>query len=870
MVNPLSFFKPTRPKLLQTGQTRYQSTPIYLYIHNIKLVCNSGTLCAGLEREIVVYTLPNINSMVNRLSFFKPARPNLIQIGQTRYQSTPLYLYIHNIKLVCNSGTLCAGLEWEIVVYTLPDINSMLNRLSFFKPSRPKLLQIGQTGYQSTPLYLYIHNIKLVCKSGTLCAGLEREIVVYTQPNINSMVNPLSFFKPTRPKLLQTGQTRYQSTPIYLYIHNIKLVCNSGTLCAGLEREIVVYTQPNINSMVNPLSFFKPTRPKLLQTGQTRYQSTPIYLYIHNIKLVCNSGTLCAGLEREIVVYTLPNINSMVNRLSFFKPMRPNLIQIGQTRYQSTPLYLYIHNIKLVCNSGTLCAGLEREIVVYTLPDINSMLNPLSFFKPSRPKLLQIGQTGYQSTPLYLYIHNIKLVCNSGTLCAGLEREIVVYTQPNINSMVNPLSFFKPTRPKLLQTGQTRYQSTPIYLYIHNIKLVCNSGTLCAALEREIVVYTQPNINSMVNPLSFFKPTRPKLLQTGQTRYQSTPIYLYIHNIKLVCKSGTLCAGLEREIVVYTQPNINSMVNPLSFFKPTRPKLLQTGQTRYQSTPIYLYIHNIKLVCNSGTLCAGLEREIVVYTQPNINSMLNRLSFFKPSRPNLLQIGQTGYQSTPLYLYIHNIKLVCNSGTLCAELEREIVVYTLLNINSMVNPLSFFKPTRPNLLQIGQTRYQSTPLYLYIHNIKLVCNSGTLCAELEREIVVYTLLNINSMLNRLSFFKPARPNLLQIGQIRYQSTPLYLYIHNIKLVCNSGTLCTGLEREIGYFTHVVVQQPFGAIPSSLGMFCTLDVALRWCLSHLCHFLVGWQAACKTSNTSYRTPLSLEPGGREITIVHIEA
>ena len=394
----------------------------------------SGTLCAGLEREIVVYTQPHINSMANRLSFFKPTRPNLLQIGQTRYQSTPLYQYIHNIKLVSNSGTLCAELEREIVVYTQPNINSMVNRLSFFKPTRPKLLQTAQTRYQSTPLYLYIHNIKLVCKSGTLCAELEWEIVVYTQPNINSMLNRLSFFKPTRPKLLQTGQTMYQSTPLYLYIHNIKLVCNSGTLCVGLEREIVVYTQPNINSMVNRLSFFKPTRPKLPQIGQTRYQSTPLYLYIHNIKLVCNSGTLCVGLEREIVVYTQPNIDSMVNRLSFFKPMRPKLLQIGQTRYQSTPLYLYIHNIKLVCNSGTLCVGLEREIVVYTQPNINSMVNRLSFFKPMRPKLLQTGQTRYQSTPLYLYIHNIKLVCNSAPLCAGLEREIVVYTPYRIST----------------------------------------------------------------------------------------------------------------------------------------------------------------------------------------------------------------------------------------------------------------------------------------------------------------------------------------------------------------------------------------------------------------------------------------------------
>ena len=291
-----------------------------------------------------------------------------------------------------------------------------------------------------------------------------------------------------------------------------------------MERKNAVYTQPNIISIVNRLSFFKPTRPKLLQIGQTRYQSTPLYLYIHNIKLVCKSGTLCAGLEREIVVYTQLNINSMVNRLSFFKHTRPNLLQIGQTRYQSTPLYLYIHNIKLVCKSGTLCAGLEWEIAVYTQPTINSMVNCLSFFKPMRPNLLQIEQTGYQSTPLYLYIHNIKLVCKSGTLCAGLEREIVVYTQPNINSMLNRLSFFKPTRPKLLQIGQTRYQSTPLYLYIHNIKLVCKSGTLCAGLEWEIAVYTQPTINSMVNCLSFFKPMRPNLLQIGQTGYQSTPL----------------------------------------------------------------------------------------------------------------------------------------------------------------------------------------------------------------------------------------------------------------------------------------------------------------------------------------------------------
>ena len=610
--------------------------------------------------------------MVNRLNFFKPRRPKLCQIGQTRYQSTPLYLYIQNIKLVCQSDTLCTALEWENLVYTQPNIKSMVNHLNFFKPLRPKLCQIGQTRYQSTPLYLYIQNIKLVCQSDTLCTGLEWENLVYTQPNIKSMVNRLNFFKPLRPKLCQIGQTRYQSTPLYLYIQNIKLVCQSDTLCTALEWENLVYTQPNIKSMVNHLNFFKPLRPKLCQIGQTRYQSTPLYLYIQNIKLVCQSDTLCTGLEWENLLYTQPNIKSMVNRLNFFKPLRPKLCPIGQTRYQSTPLYLYIQNIKLVCQSDSLCTGLEWENLVYTQPNIKSMVNRLNFFKPRRPKLCQIGQTRYQSTPLYLYIQNIKLVCQSDSLCTGLEWENLVYTQPNIKSMVNHLNFFKPRRPKLCPIGQTRYQSTPLYLYIQNIKLVCQSDTLCTGLEWENLVYTQPNIKSMVNHLNFFKPRRPKLCQIGQTRYQSTPLYLYIQNIKLVCQSDSLCTGLEWENLVYTQPNIKSMVNHLNFFKPRRPKLCQIGQTRYQSTPLYLYIQNIKLVCQSDSLCTGLEWENLVYTQPNIKSMVNHLNFFKPLRPKLCQIGQTRYQSTPLYLYIQNIKLICQSDTLCTALEWEI------------------------------------------------------------------------------------------------------------------------------------------------------------------------------------------------------
>ena len=352
--------------------------------------------------------------------------------------------------------------------------------------------------------------------------------------------------------------------------------------------------------------------------------------------------------------------------------------------------------------------------------------------------------------------------------------------------MVDLLSFFKPRRPNLLQIGQIRHQSTPLYLYIQNINLVCHSDLLWDELGQENGVYTPPNTKALADLLSFFKPRRPNLLQIGQIRHQSTPLYLYIQNINLVCHSDLLWDELGRENGVYTPLNTKAMVDRLSFFKPRRPNLLQIGQIRHQSTPLYLYIQNINLVCHSDLLWDELGRENGVYTPPNTKAMVDLLSFFKPRRPNLLQIGQIRHQSTPLYLYIQNINLVCHSDLLWDELGRENGVYTPPNAKAKIDCLSFFKPRRPNLLQIGQIRHQSTPLYLYIQNINLVCPSDLLWDELGRENGVYTPPNAKAKIDCFSFFKPRRPKLLQIGQIRHQSTPLYLYIQNIKLVCNSG------------------------------------------------------------------------------------
>ena len=48
----------------------------------------------------------------------------------------------------------------------------LLNRLMFFKPRGTKQLQIGQTGHQSTPLYLYIQEYQ-VCDSSHISLGLK-------------------------------------------------------------------------------------------------------------------------------------------------------------------------------------------------------------------------------------------------------------------------------------------------------------------------------------------------------------------------------------------------------------------------------------------------------------------------------------------------------------------------------------------------------------------------------------------------------------------------------------------------------------------------------------------------------------------------
>ena len=224
---------------------------------------------------------------------------------------------------------------------------------------------------------------------------------VYTIPNIEL----LSFFKPRRPKHSQIGQSGYQTTPLHLYIQNIKLVSDWNQVLVRPGWENRVYTILNIKL----LSFFKPRRPKHSQIGQSGYQTTPLHLYIQNIKLVSDWNQVLVRPGWENRVHTIPNIKL----LSFFKPRRPKSPQIGQSGYQTTPLHLYIQNIKLVSDWNQVLVRPGWENRVYTIPNIKL----LSFFKPRRPKHSQIGQSGYQTTPLYPCI--FKLVGKTRTIMAG-------------------------------------------------------------------------------------------------------------------------------------------------------------------------------------------------------------------------------------------------------------------------------------------------------------------------------------------------------------------------------------------------------------------------------------------------------------------
>jgi len=70
--------------------------------------------------------------------------PNQPQIGQSWYQSIPLYMYVHSEYKV---GTLLlteVNLRWTGMEISSFITYRMLNHLTFFKPMGPNQPEIGQ------------------------------------------------------------------------------------------------------------------------------------------------------------------------------------------------------------------------------------------------------------------------------------------------------------------------------------------------------------------------------------------------------------------------------------------------------------------------------------------------------------------------------------------------------------------------------------------------------------------------------------------------------------------------------------------------------------------------------------------------------
>ena len=98
---------------------------------------------------------------------------------------------------------------------------------------------------------------------------------------LNRWLIALAFFTLTRPKLFQIVQTRHQSTPLFLYSQNIKLVCNSGLLFAGLYRtKSSLHTRYNLSSVaVAKVRMKVTTLVRAVTTGPVSPVSTgPLFL----------------------------------------------------------------------------------------------------------------------------------------------------------------------------------------------------------------------------------------------------------------------------------------------------------------------------------------------------------------------------------------------------------------------------------------------------------------------------------------------------------------------------------------------------------------------------------------------------------------
>ena len=104
-------------------------------------------------------------------------------------------------------------------------------------------------------------------------------------------------------------------------------------------------------------------------------------------------------------------------------------------------------------------------------------------------------------------------------------------------------------------------------LYIQDITLVCQSATPCTVINPEnLVSHLTRNTKWIVDCFSFFKPRRPKVYFITNQLHSTCAFRISIWFVLYWTETGMY--------IVYTQQNIKSMINCLSFCKPRRPKQL--------------------------------------------------------------------------------------------------------------------------------------------------------------------------------------------------------------------------------------------------------------------------------------------------------
>ena len=145
-------------KQLIPDQTRYQTIPFSVYIHNLCLF-SFWSECSEKSLGTVVI-LPLVHICVLWLMFSSLKQLILDQTRQNRYQTIPFSVYIHNLMFVF----ILKWVFWKELWYGCEFITLHIGDLwlTFWSLKQLILDQTGQNRYPTIPFSVFIHNLMFV------------------------------------------------------------------------------------------------------------------------------------------------------------------------------------------------------------------------------------------------------------------------------------------------------------------------------------------------------------------------------------------------------------------------------------------------------------------------------------------------------------------------------------------------------------------------------------------------------------------------------------------------------------------------------------------------------------------------------------